>query len=86
VALAFARCPLAIARAILVTLAADMTGRDRTYLEAWGIGDQKGGGGLRGPRCAQIGPVEMAAAYTGLVWRLTPAGACPQLATRRAAR
>ncbi|HEX2101233.1 MAG TPA: PVC-type heme-binding CxxCH protein, partial [Candidatus Synoicihabitans sp.] len=86
VAVALRDVPFAAARDLLVTLADGYDGRDRAYLEAWGIGctgkEAEVYAALAARRPAQDDPLSWPANYTNLVWRLTPAAAAPQLAQR----
>jgi putative membrane-bound dehydrogenase-like protein len=88
VAVAMRDVPLADAKDILVTLAKGYDGRDRTYLEAWGIGctgkEAEVAAALLAARPG-ADPLEWSPAYTGLLWRLTPPAAAAQFAARAAA-
>jgi putative membrane-bound dehydrogenase-like protein len=88
VAVAMRDVPLADSRKILLALASGYDGKDRTYLEAWGIGcTGKEAETYDALAAAQkeSDPLIWTAAHKGLVWRLTPDAAVPQLATRAAA-
>jgi putative membrane-bound dehydrogenase-like protein len=88
VALALRDVPLDQARDLLVALARGYDGQDRTYLEAWGIGCSGKEEAIYAALAAtqtESDPLKWSAAYTGLVWRLTPAAAAPQLKVRASA-
>lgn len=77
--------PLAGAKDILLALAKGYDGKDRTYLEAWGIGCMGKEAEIFAALAAgqkETDPLKWSAAYTGLAWRLTPAAAAPQFAVR----
>jgi putative membrane-bound dehydrogenase-like protein len=78
VALALRYVPFEQSRDILLTLARGYDGKDRYYLEAWGIGctdkEEKMYQALRSAQKGGFDPV-----YAGLVWRLHPASALPKL-------
>ena len=84
VAVSLRDVPLADAKGILLTLAKGYDGADRMYLEAWGIGCMGKENGIYAALAAgaEADPLKWTAAYTNLVWRLTPAAAVPQLAAR----
>jgi putative membrane-bound dehydrogenase-like protein len=88
VALALRDVPYPDAAALLLTLAKGYDGKDRTYLEAWGIGcsgkEREIYAALSATQ-AETDPLKWSAAYAGLVWRLTPAAAVPQFAVRASA-
>ncbi len=88
VALALRDVPLAESRDLLLTLARGYDGHDRTYLEAWGIGCSGKEAAIYAALAlgqTEMDPLKWSAAYAGLVWRLTPAAAVPQLAARASA-
>ncbi|MDQ5979429.1 MAG: hypothetical protein QG602_2403 [Verrucomicrobiota bacterium] len=88
VAVAMRDVPLAEARDILLTLAKGYDGKDRTYLEAWGIGCMNKETEIAAALLAAhagADPLKWTPAYTGLLWRLTPPAAAPQFAARAAA-
>ncbi len=88
VAVAMRDVPLAEAKSILLTLAQGYDGRDRMYLEAWGIGCTDKETEIAAALLAAhpgADPLKWSPAYTGLVWRLTPVAAAPQFAKRAAA-
>ncbi|AOS43506.1 hypothetical protein Verru16b_00551 [Lacunisphaera limnophila] len=88
VAVAMRDVPLAAARDILLALAKGYDGSDRTYLEAWGIGCTGKVTEIAAAMLAAhagVDPLQWTPAYTGLLWRLTPAAAAPQFAARAAA-
>lgn len=85
VALALRDVPFAQARELLLTLARGYDGRDRSYLEAWGIGcSGKEADVYRALKATEPdkNPEEWSPAYANLVWRLTPAEAVPAFAKR----
>jgi len=72
-------------RDILLTLAQGYDGRDRSYLEAWGIGATHKEDALYEALAASQprgDATQWPAAYADLVWRLTPRGAVPAFAAR----
>jgi len=87
VALSLRDVPLTESRELLLALARGYDGQDRTYLEAWGIGcagkEAEVYAALTGTQ-KETDPLKWTPAYTSLVWRLTPAAAVPQFATRAA--
>lgn len=86
--LALRDVPLADSRDLLLTLARGYDGHDRTYLEAWGIGCSGKEAEIYTALSAaqtESDPLKWSAAYAGLVWRLTPAGAVPQFLARASA-
>lgn len=88
VAVAMRDVPLAGAKDILLALAKGYDGRDRTYLEAWGIGCTGKETEIAAALLAahpDADPLKWSPAYTGLLWRLTPPAAAPQFAVRAAA-
>lgn len=87
VALALRDVPLARSRELLLRLAQGYDGRDRTYLEAWGIGASGKEASLYAALAAtqtQTDPLRWTPAYADLVWRLTPAAAAGAFAARAA--
>lgn len=89
VALAMRDVPLADARGILLNVARGFDGRDRTYLEAWGIGCTGKEAQMHevlAALSAGTDPLTWTPAHAMLVWRLTPAAAAPAFAARAAAR
>ena len=88
VALSLRDVPFYSSREILLTLAEGYDGKDRSYLEAWGIGaTNKGGRCTRRspPRKPNAMPTKWPQAYSDLVWRLTPGAAVPAFAARAGA-
>jgi putative membrane-bound dehydrogenase-like protein len=88
VALALRDVPYQQAAPLLLALAKSYDGKDRTYLEAWGIGCTGKEGEIYAALAAgqkETDPLKWTAAYAGLVWRLTPAAAVPSFAARAAA-
>jgi putative membrane-bound dehydrogenase-like protein len=87
VAVSLRDVPYADSAKILLELAKGYDGKDRTYLEAWGIGCT----GKEAEMYQTLDknfpgdPLKWSAAYAGLVWRLTPSAAVPQLAARAGA-
>ena len=76
------------ARDILLTLAAGYDGKDRSYLEAWGIGATHKEEALYVALAASQAPADATSwpiAYADLVWRLTPRAAVPAFAARASA-
>lgn len=88
VALAMRDVPFAQSRDILQKVAAGYDGKDRAYLEAWGIGctgkEEEVYAALVKNR-PDSRPERFPASYAGLIWRLTPTGAVADLAARAAA-
>ena len=85
VALSLRDVPFSEARDLLLTLATGYDGKDRTYLEAWGIGATGKEEALYAALAASQSERDAAkwpAAYADLVWRLTPAAAAPAFAAR----
>jgi putative membrane-bound dehydrogenase-like protein len=85
VAVAMRDVPLAGAKEILLTLAKGYDGKDRTTLEAWGIGCTGKETEIAAALLAAhpgADPLKWTPAYTGLLWRLTPPAAAPQFAVR----
>jgi putative membrane-bound dehydrogenase-like protein len=73
------------AKDILLALAKSHDGKDRTFLEAWGIGCSGKEAEVYAALAAgqrESDPVKWSAGYTQLVWRLTPALAVPQFTKR----
>jgi len=88
VAVAMRDVPWAEAKDILLALAAGYDGKDRTYLEAWGIGCTNKEADVAAALMAaqqETDPLKWTPAYTGLLWRLTPPAAAAQFAMRAAA-
>jgi putative membrane-bound dehydrogenase-like protein len=88
VALALRDVPYQDAAPLLLTLAKSYDGKDRTYLEAWGIGCTGKEAEIYAALAAgqkEMDPLKWTAAYAGLVWRLTPAAAVRPFAVRAAA-
>ncbi|MGH8018955.1 MAG: PVC-type heme-binding CxxCH protein, partial [Opitutaceae bacterium] len=88
VALAMRDVPLEAAREILLNLARSFDGKDRTYLEAWGIGCSGKEAEMYRALAAlspDADPVKWKPAFAQLVWRLTPEAAAPAFAARAGA-
>jgi putative membrane-bound dehydrogenase-like protein len=87
VAISLRDVPFADSKETLLTLAKGYDGVDRTYLEAWGIGCTGKENEIYAALTANAerDPLKWSPAYAGLVWRLTPAAAAPQLAARAGA-
>jgi putative membrane-bound dehydrogenase-like protein len=88
VALSLRDVPFNEARDLLVTLAAGYDGKDRSYLEAWGIGATGKEEALYAALAASQSERDAAkwpASYADLVWRLTPGAAVPAFAARASA-
>jgi putative membrane-bound dehydrogenase-like protein len=87
VALSLRDVPFDAARDVLLTLAQSYDGRDRSFLEAWGIGATGKEDALYGA-LTSLAPGKDAAlwptTYSDLVWRLTPGAAVNALAARAA--
>jgi putative membrane-bound dehydrogenase-like protein len=85
VALSLRDVPFEQSRHLLLELANGYDGKDRSYLEAWGIGATGKEAALY-EALAQAQPQRDAASwpakYADLVWRLTPAAAVPALKQR----
>jgi putative heme-binding domain-containing protein len=83
VALSLRDVPFDRARDLLVTLAAGYDGKDRSYLEAWGIGathkEEQLYASLTAPGSDAT---QWPANYADLAWRLTPRAAVPAFAAR----
>ena len=78
VALAMRDVPFAQSKDILLTVAKGYDGKDRAYLEAWGIGAAKKEAELYSALAATAPGKDAAkwpASYANLIWRLTPTGA-----------
>jgi putative membrane-bound dehydrogenase-like protein len=85
VALAMRDVPLAQSKDILLTLAKGYDGKDRAYLEAWGIGCAKKEAEIYAALAASAPGTDATkwpATYANLIWRLTPKGAESAFATR----
>ncbi len=70
---------------LLLTLAAGYDGKDRAYLEAWGIGATNKEARLYAAlskTAPKSDPADWPTTYADLVWRLTPADAVPAFAAR----
>lgn len=88
VAVALRDVPFNEARDLLLTLARGYDGQDRTYLEAWGIGCSGKEAAVFAALAAtqpEKDPLRWPVAYAHLAWRLTPAAAAGDFATRAAA-
>lgn len=85
VALSLRDVPFEVSGDILLTLAKGYDGKDRAYLEAWGIGatnkEQQLYAALQGSQ-PDPDPAKWPTRYADLVWRLTPPDAVPAFATR----
>lgn len=85
VALSLRDVPIEQSGHLLLELAKGYDGKDRSYLEAWGIGATGKEAALY-TELAKIAPSRDPAAwpttYSDLVWRLTPAAGVPALAQR----
>ncbi|MEO8016215.1 MAG: PVC-type heme-binding CxxCH protein [Pseudomonadota bacterium] len=84
VALSQRDVPFGQSREILLAVGAGYDGKDRSYLEAWGIGATQKEDALfaaMGPR-ADINASNWPVAYTDLLWRLTPRDAVGIFAMR----
>jgi putative heme-binding domain-containing protein len=85
VALSLRDVPFEEARDVLLALAAGYDGKDRSYLEAWGIGATGKEEALYMALAASMPQVDASkwpVSYSDLVWRLTPRAAVPAFATR----
>lgn len=85
VALAMRDVPLAQSKDILLTLAKGYDGKDRAYLEAWGIGCAKKEADIYSALAGTAPNSDAAkwpASYANLIWRLTPKGAESAFAAR----
>jgi putative heme-binding domain-containing protein len=88
VALSMRDVPFHSSREILLALAAGYDGKDRSYLEAWGIGATHKEEPLYTALAAtqvERDATKWPQAYSDLVWRLTPGGAVPAFAARAGA-
>ena len=88
VALSLRDVPFDYAREILLALARGYDGKDRTYLEAWGIGATGKEEALYAALAAtqtERDAAKWPVSYADLVWRLTPRAAVPALAARAGA-
>ena len=88
VALSLRDVPIETSRDILLALAAGYDGKDRSYLEAWGIGASAKEEALYAALAAsqsERDATKWPASYSDLVWRLTPRAAVPAFAARAAA-
>ncbi len=83
VALSLRDVPFEVSRDILLTLAQGYDGKDRSYLEAWGIGathkEEQLYAALTAP---DSDAAKWPANYADLAWRLTPRAAVPAFAAR----
>jgi putative heme-binding domain-containing protein len=85
VSLSLRDVPIDASRELLLTLAQGYDGKDRSYLEAWGIGATGKEEALYEALAKQApgGDAERwPTSYSDLVWRLTPKAAVPALAAR----
>lgn len=88
VALSLRDVPLAQSRDLLLTLAQGYDGKDRSYLEAWGIGATNKEAEIYAALAATAPAKDAAmwpASHANLVWRLTPKGAESAFAARAGA-
>jgi putative membrane-bound dehydrogenase-like protein len=85
VAISLRDVPFADAGEILLKLARGYEGKDRTYLEAWGIGCTGKENEVYAALATRAPAGKWASSYADLVWRLTPAAAVPQFAARASA-
>jgi putative membrane-bound dehydrogenase-like protein len=89
VAISMRDVPFEQSREVLLAIARGYDGRDRAYLEAWGIGATHKEAALY-EALARSAPdrdaVKWPATYAHLVWRLTPEAAVPAFAARAQAR
>lgn len=88
VALAMRDVPFAQSKDILLTLAKGYDGKDRAYLEAWGIGAKHKEAEVYGALKSTAPGADAAkwpASYANLIWRLTPQGAESAFAARASA-
>jgi putative membrane-bound dehydrogenase-like protein len=88
VALSMRDVPFDSSQAILLTLAKGYDGKDRSYLEAWGIGATHKEGPLYTALAAtqtERDAAKWPQAYSDLVWRLTPSAAVPAFVARASA-
>ncbi len=89
VAVALRDVPLDSSRDMLLQLARIYDGKDRTYLEAWGIGCTGKETEIAAALAAaqtEKNPLKWTPAYANLMWRLTPASAIGDFAARAAAK
>ena len=89
VALSLRDVPFDSSREILLALAAGYDGKDRSYLEAWGIGATHKEEPLYAALAAtqaERDATKWPQAYSDLVWRLTPRDAVPALRRARQCR
>jgi putative membrane-bound dehydrogenase-like protein len=85
VALSLRDVPFEKSGPLLLALARGYDGRDRSYLEAWGIGATHKEKELHSALMAtkpDADPTKWPATFADLVWRLTPADAVPAFAAR----
>jgi len=82
VALSLRDVPFAQSGDILLTLAEGYDGKDRTYLEAWGLGTTGKEAAVFAALKPSGDPTRWSAATAGLVWRLTPPEAAGAFAAR----
>jgi putative membrane-bound dehydrogenase-like protein len=85
VALSLRDVPFVEARDLLLALAKGYDGKDRSYLEAWGIGATHKEDALYAALAASqpgADATQWPASYADLVWRLTPREAVPAFAQR----
>jgi hypothetical protein len=88
VALSLRDVPFYSARDLLLALAQGYDGKDRAYLEAWGIGATGKEGPLYSALAAmqkELDASKWTQAYSDLIWRLTPSDAVPAFAMRASA-
>jgi putative membrane-bound dehydrogenase-like protein len=88
VALSLRDVPFYSARDLLLALAQGYDGKDRSYLEAWGIGATHKEAVLYTALAAtqrELDATKWPQAYSDLVWRLTPRDAVPAFAARAVA-
>ena len=88
VAVALRDVPADKAQPILITLAKSYDGKDRAYLEAWGIGAMGKETALWPALVSALGqkdPLTWTPAFARLTWRLHPAAAISAVAARAAA-
>ncbi|HUR57799.1 MAG TPA: PVC-type heme-binding CxxCH protein [Opitutaceae bacterium] len=88
VSLAMRDVPFAQSRDILLAVAKGYDGKDRAYLEAWGIGAQLKEAEMYTALAATAPGADAAkwpASYANLIWRLTPKGAEGAFAARAGA-
>ncbi len=88
-AVALRDVPLDSSRGLLLELAAGYDGKDRTYLEALGIGCSGKETAIASALASaqtEKDPLKWSASHANLMWRLTPASAVNDFATRAAAK